>query len=254
VITNSPGGSGTYLSSSITPAGNGWYRCYVSGNTNNAVNYQFRINLMDNTNSSTYNGDGGSAVYIWGAQAETSPAYPSGIDIPSSYIKTTSSQVSRSTDNISITGNAFNSFYNYLQGTIAICADINYLSVVANPVYFMFTGGTSTPYIWRNSGFKTNYVSGVTTSVTTGPASNNAYSYNMVYAYKANSYVISCQNSSTLYLSSTPNLYPNCTSLLFGSYAGFNAVLGGHLKTFAYYSFAASNTQLLSLSQNPLGL
>jgi hypothetical protein len=68
----------------ITALANGWYRCAISGvrdtNTNNI------IFLASGDGDFSYNGDGTSGIYIWGAQLETgSTASP--------YIPTTSAAV-----------------------------------------------------------------------------------------------------------------------------------------------------------------
>jgi len=80
----------------IEPAGNGWYRCIVYGNTTN-VNF---VNFIPaSSNGVAAVGNGSSGIYAWGAQAEISAA------APSSYIKTTgTSQVARGADLISYEG------------------------------------------------------------------------------------------------------------------------------------------------------
>jgi hypothetical protein len=70
----------------ISDAGNGWYRCAISKGAA-ASNEIVRINLADNTNSITYNGDGVSGAFIWGAQYELN-------DIATDYIPTTTAAVS----------------------------------------------------------------------------------------------------------------------------------------------------------------
>jgi hypothetical protein len=253
ITTNPKGGSGNLISAGMTSAGNGWYRCYVSGNTAGSINYQYRINIMNATNSSTYTGDGSSAVYIWGAQAESSSTVQSGgVDIPTSYIQTTSSQVTRIFDLAQITGSYFSNFYNLLQGTVIIYADLNYISALENEQYFIFSGGVSNPYIWRNSGLNYNYLAGVGSSPITGKAANNIITYNMAYSYVANVGTVSTQNSGTLYSSQLSTFYPNNTTLVLGGGSNYYQI-NGHIKFFRYYPFSVSNTQLTSITQNPSG-
>jgi hypothetical protein len=64
-------GGGALLSSSITPAGNGWYRCSVSW-TASAASTNFVCYLTNSTTNPApnYAGDGTSGIFLWGAQLE----------------------------------------------------------------------------------------------------------------------------------------------------------------------------------------
>lgn len=72
-------GLSTVISSSIEPAGNGWYRCSVSGSLNDTtttVTYAIGLNsdvANRATVSNSYLGDGVSGIYVWGSQLEANP-------------------------------------------------------------------------------------------------------------------------------------------------------------------------------------
>ncbi len=93
-IVSAAGTSGTFTnpSSTVVDAGNGWWRISVSALTAVETVIRNRCYIYDSTAT---NGDGTSGAYIWGMQAELARA-------PSSYIETTTAQVSRSADVLSL--------------------------------------------------------------------------------------------------------------------------------------------------------
>lgn len=75
-LTNGVQGTltGTGASASITPAGNGWYLCTLTGVNPNAT---FHVRLATADGTSSYNGNGTGNVYLFGAsvtQIATPPA------------------------------------------------------------------------------------------------------------------------------------------------------------------------------------
>lgn len=83
-------GAGT-TSATITPLGNGWYRCSVTGNSSAVYEYPISIYPSTANGGVIYTGDGASGLYVWGAQVEQG-------SFPSSYIPTTSAAVTRAAD------------------------------------------------------------------------------------------------------------------------------------------------------------
>jgi hypothetical protein len=84
---------------SITPAGNGWYRCTVTGVANNSTGSNVILYNSPDGTSFSYTGDGTSGIYIWGAQLYRSdlggmapvPAGERSFPSASTYVPTTSS-------------------------------------------------------------------------------------------------------------------------------------------------------------------
>jgi hypothetical protein len=63
------------LDVSITPVGNGWYRCSVTASVKTGGSTPgARVFLASNNGVLSYQGDGTSGIYLWGAQLEQSPA------------------------------------------------------------------------------------------------------------------------------------------------------------------------------------
>ena len=102
-------GTPTAGTASIAPAGNGWYRvslAYVnSAGSKNSFVY---LRAGD-----SYIGNGWAGLYIWGAQLEAG-------SFATSYIPTTSGQVTRVKDDPQMTGTNFSQWFNQSEGTVLI--------------------------------------------------------------------------------------------------------------------------------------
>ena len=64
--------SASPLVASITPAGNGWYRCSITATSaaTPGMSSNGSVRLCNDSASNTYNGDGVSGVFLWGGQLE----------------------------------------------------------------------------------------------------------------------------------------------------------------------------------------
>ena len=120
---------------SIENAGNGWYKCKVSGLSATLTNIMV-INIGDSDTgtapSYSYLGNGTSGVYIWGAQLEQG-------SYATSYIPTTSASVTRNADVISKTG--ISSLIGQTEGTIFL--DVKAQLNTADEQDFSISDGTT---------------------------------------------------------------------------------------------------------------
>jgi hypothetical protein len=108
-VTAAPSTYGT--TASITPVGNGWYRCSATTvATIAAGTSSFQLVIRQ---PSSWTGTGTTGFYMWGAQLEEG-------EFPTSYIPTTSASVTRAVDVAQV--NTVSPWYNASEGTL--CAEV----------------------------------------------------------------------------------------------------------------------------------
>jgi hypothetical protein len=96
---------------SITPAGNGWYRCTITGTTLAAVSNAGFYIVTSATATTAEANTLTTSVFLYGAQLEAG-------SFATSYIPTVASTVTRAADDATMTGTNFSSWYNAGEGTI----------------------------------------------------------------------------------------------------------------------------------------
>lgn len=116
-VAGTPSGSGS-PTANIISVGNGWYRCYMTFTPTAGANPLQIIasNSLTASANPSFAGNGFSGYLLWGAQLESS--YSSGSSLASSYISTTSAQITRATDFTWLTGTNFSQWFSVSQGTL----------------------------------------------------------------------------------------------------------------------------------------
>ncbi|WP_435607731.1 phage head spike fiber domain-containing protein [Pseudomonas knackmussii] len=92
LLGTTSGGSWTAISQSISSVGSGWYRLSFTATAGSGTQVRAVANIYSG-GTATYLGDGVSGLYLWGAQLEAGAAQ-------TSYIPTTSAQVTRAADTL----------------------------------------------------------------------------------------------------------------------------------------------------------
>jgi hypothetical protein len=243
VVTANNGGT-----SSITSVGNGWYRCTITNPyvSNNGILFQINSTQTGATDQ-TFTGDGTSGVYLWNSQAEA-------LAFATSCIPTTSAQVTRASDNASMTGTNFSSWFNQGQGTFYGEMDLSSFATtqalmgvnqndsygagkgmllrVADPSQVNFGGNSSSVNV--NSG----------TPLTKNNVFKLAGSYNISTAFQGVNY-----NNSSYVSNNTLDYAGQGNQLRLGGITSSTNLIGsGHIRKFAYYPIQITASQSQSLT------
>ena len=235
---------GTYTSSSISPVGNGWYRCFVTGITGTSP-----TRVYYSTTASTGN------FYIWGAQLEAG-------SFATSPIVTAGAQVTRAADQASMTGTNFSSWYNQIQGSLYAEYQTNNPSSGSGGGTYVVPLGVN-----DNSGTITNYLqitypSGSGTSVLAesyaggaAQSSSNTTVYvsptynKAVIFYGYHNLGICCNGN--LPIINTSAISPtgiNTLSIGKGYLTTSTFNLNGHIRKLSYYPQALTSANLQALT------
>ena len=229
------------ISASITPVGNGWYRCVATGTTA-LVSTTWNIRPAVDGNV-TYTGDGTSGIYIWGAQLEAGA-------FPTSYIPTTTAQVTRSADVALIQGSNFSSWYNPNESTIFVSPTIT-SARTSDPTFIRIDDGTDANRVQIGTGASfTVFNSFIITSNVSQGGNTNSISplgtTKVAFGFTTNSSVNSV-NGSVGTTDTSVAMPSGINRLLVGSGSG-TSYMNGHIRQVAYYPRRLQNSELVALT------
>jgi hypothetical protein len=190
-------------------------------------------------------------ILIWGAQLEAGA-------FATSYIPTTSAQVTRSADIATITGANFSQFYNQSEGTFVVSLTPRGVPLGGNNVRFLEvndgTGNNRNPLLFASStgtAFAQYRVAGVDQAST--PSSVGYYASGVPIqigaAYAVNNFATSFSGG-TVQTDTSGSVVTTATQMTIGSAtSGAGAeVFNGHIRSIRYYPSRLSNATLQSLT------
>lgn len=236
VLTNNVFSAG---SATATKIGNGWYRVALTATITNGTGPAVAL-TCGNTGR-----DGYSGIYIWGAQLETGA-------FPTSYIPTTSAQVTRSADAASITGSNFTSISANGNGTLYMEFDQATSDNADRIIAAIY--GTS----WLNNAvhsrtYGTSMMSSVYNGATSQGGTNNGAlsvgkNYRLALAFAPDDMASVLSGGSVA--TDTTVTIPSSTfnTLDIGGAGSTTAKRCGTIKRIAYYPKRLSNTELQALT------
>jgi len=230
---------GSLDSFSITPVGNGWYRCSATKTT---TSRGARFGPKATNAFGTYTGDGTSGVFLWGAQLEAGA-------FATSYIPSVASQVTRAADNASMIGNNFARWYNVNEGTVfaessspsgfsRVQASIND-GTNNNKVEAVLTSGNAYQLGVNVSG------SAVGTATTSNTVAANV-SAKTAGAYKVDDFAV-CMNAGTV-ATDTSGALPIVSQLFIGQRTAGAVALNGTVKRIAYFNRRLADSELQGIT------
>jgi hypothetical protein len=235
VIGSSAGGVGT-----ITPAGNGWYRCVMTF-TAVAGSNSFQIMLSTGTGFISYAGDGTSGVAVWGAQVEAKA-------FATSYIPTAAASVTRNADLAFVATSQFP--YSATEGSIV--ANVTPLNVAAARRALQIDDGTENERYTLSTNSTPNGLFTVIdggssqAAIATGtPAANT--NIKLAARYKVNDFALSVNGGAAS--TDTSGTLPTANLLMrLGSGTSSTEPLNGHIRQITYIPRALTNAELIARS------
>jgi hypothetical protein len=235
-------GTGTFGSYSVVYVGNGVYRMVLSGQPTTSASTSVRIRIGFVNQSTTYTGTGVSAAAVWGAQLEAG-------SVPTSYIPTTASTVTRSADNAQMTGTNFSSWYNQSEGTVFCSFKIDGIS--GGPRTFQLIGNNQNERLdHRIIGIINGseyYTSGINFGRINDSGVTNPSQGKITVSQNSRSRQF-CMNGRTVSSATIPNA-PAVNTLNIGNYNLQATYLNGTIEKLAYYPKALSPSHLQYLTQ-----
>ena len=226
----------SFGTATIQSAGQGWYRCSVTVTPASNTNAFIQINGL----LTSFAGDGASGAYVWGFQVEA-------LAFPTSYIPTTSAAVTRSAE---VVTSSSIPWFNSAAGTMIVQADTvnnaasNFPGIIgvddttsANRIGLFVVAGAS-PY-----GASREDISSV--AYQTGSGTFTPYAAMKTGTTYNGTAITSCTNGSSV-ASVAGAVLPTLTRLTVGQAIG--STLNGHVRSFSYFNYAVSTTQLQALT------
>jgi len=238
-------GTDTADSSSVTDVGNGWYRVSSTKTATGTGNAVFR-NQLRTSSEVLYTGDGYSGFYIWGCQVEVG-------SFPTSYIKTTGSQVTRSKDLAKMNGDNLYDWYRENEGTLYL----DYKVGEKTSAFRMASFGDGTQNNKMEFAIASSIGTGpyaffVTNGITqVGSSGGYVYSSNtnqkVATAFKTND--VSWSNNGDATVNDTECIIPKINTFYIGSDVAEGAQPCSTIRKVAFYPIRLTNAELQDLTE-----
>ena len=235
---NTKSNFGSFISSPVAEdVGNNWYRLKFATSTTTNTFYMYQ---------SGFTGNGHNGVFLWGAQFEEG-------SFPTSYIKTTGSQVTRSKDLPKMENINQDNWFKQGKGTWFVNAKT--FEPISNTdkriihVDSTSNGSNRFPDIYiDNDDVKALFIrQGLTLTANNFVSSDTYFKYSLAYEYQ-NANVAgdgTAETANTTLTGSTSDL----TTIYIGSYNASNYFLNGYIKKLTYYPLRLTDNEIVDLTE-----
>ena len=229
----------------IEDAGNGWYRCSLTGVASGAT-ATITIFLASANGTISYLGDVNNGLSIWGAQLEAGA-------FATSYIPTTTTSLTRNADRVSMTGTNFSSWYNASEGTIAVQGDTLTVSNSNSMTICSFLlNSSNVTRFWMWSGQPANLRYSVVASGATSADIVKAIiantRFNVVGSYKTDLFQYALNAGATT--ADISGAVPaGLTAFYIGSLDSVNEPLSGHIAKINFYPQSLTSNEVQAFSK-----
>jgi hypothetical protein len=240
--------AGTFTTTRMTAYPNGWYRCEATWANVNASGFPsiFLATGTGTTYTISYTCNS-SYAELWGFQLELGSG-------ASSYIPTTTAQVTRATDVCTISGTSFTSWFNNTEGTVLFIGNNNFVPSPSNlsanwalinasnssriAQYTRHTTGRIGASCRDNAGGALTFDSPSATTLITTTAE-----YKTAFALKSSDFAY-CVNGAAVGLGDGVGVFETVIALDFAR----DGIRNGHIKVFKFWPTRLTNAQLIAMT------
>ncbi len=250
------GGSASNKAATATAYANGWFRFSVTGTYVGSANVYFSIcsSTSTDTTGANFTGTSDGGVYIWGAMLESGTS-------PSSYISTTTAQVTRNPDLALMTSTNFSSwftggttgtfFVDWHGGVRGITSTVrSVISTSDQTTKHLHMQQASAAGVLKVADFGAAHSVSTANSITSGARTKGAFNF-----VGSTSTVNLCLNGGTVATSTAIAFSVAPTWLVLGATStdgstltDLTTVLNGSIRQIKYYPTALTSAQLIAMS------
>jgi hypothetical protein len=228
----------------ITPYGNGWYKCTLTLTAGATTSIGAITIIPDGTSlrNPTWAAAGTESIYAWGYQIEVGA-------FATSYIPTTTTSLTRNADVVSMTGTNFSDWYNASEGAVFVQIFRGNATGASRGAWRIDSGATNNGMDYRPYGSNnTVNITGVSqVDIYPGGGVANSVVKN-VFGYKVNNFA-AATNGGAVATDTLGNL-PTVNQMVIGGLSSATGqILCGHVQKMSYWPQRLTDAEIRAFSK-----